>query len=92
MASPEPVVRLADGGSGEPPGTGAAGSHFRLPMNPASTSMASLLGLLASPDQGPAIHSTSNNLGCRRQLVTGDARRALNALAAKATELAATPG
>ena len=60
MASPEPVVRLAEGGSGEPPGTVAAGPHFRLPMNSASTSMASLLGLLASPDQGPAIHSTSN--------------------------------
>ena len=62
MASPEPVVRLAEGGSGEPPGTETAVSHFRLPLDFASASMASLLGLSASPYQGLAIHPTSNTL------------------------------
>ena len=44
MASHDPVVRPAEGGSGEPPGTEAAVSHFRLPLDSASASMAFLLG------------------------------------------------
>ena len=75
MATPDPLARPADGGSVEPLGTEAAGSHFRLPLTSASTSKDSLIGLLGAPDQGPAILPTSNTTQIVAGLTPGNANQ-----------------